>query len=327
MIGLGLSVLAFIYLVIVCGKDEEGYKKSFFIDRMYIEVNLLFMIGLSVFCLELAILTVNQFIYGDLSYKLMKIAANACACIYACIMLALVLSIVRIIKNKELKSHMLINKALRFIYKVLKVILEQLSLCFSNYITFIIVILLLFYTACIGYFGYIGRFVLYGMGLFLFVAYFVMRYLNDLDKIKKGICNIKEGDIDYKIGEVFYKDLNMMKDNINDISVGLKESLNQSLKAERLKTELITNVSHDLKTPLTSIITYTQLLTNMDDLPEEAKDYIAIIDKKSQRLKALTQDLFDISKVDLNTPNSKAPNNSVTFLSSIPNLKSGLSLP
>ena len=65
---------------------------------------------------------------------------------------------------------------------------------------------------------------------------------------------------------------------------------------ERLKTELITNVSHDLKTPLTSIINYTKLLSELENLPEEAKDYIAIIDKKSHRLKVLTQDLFDISK-------------------------------
>ncbi len=69
------------------------------------------------------------------------------------------------------------------------------------------------------------------------------------------------------------------------------------MKAERLKTDLITNVSHDLKTPLTSIINYTQLLSELDNLPEEAKDYIAIISKKSDRLKILTQDLFDISKV------------------------------
>ena len=64
-----------------------------------------------------------------------------------------------------------------------------------------------------------------------------------------------------------------------------------------MKTELITNVSHDLKTPLTSIISYTELLSKVEELPEEAVDYIQIIAKKSNRLKNLTQDLFDISKV------------------------------
>ena len=64
-----------------------------------------------------------------------------------------------------------------------------------------------------------------------------------------------------------------------------------------MKTELITNVSHDIKTPITSIINYTELLSKVDGLPEEAKDYVAVIAKKSDRLKNLTQDLFDISKV------------------------------
>lgn len=88
-----------------------------------------------------------------------------------------------------------------------------------------------------------------------------------------------------------------MSENINDIAKGLDESLSAKLKAERLKTELITNVSHDLKTPLTSIISYTELLSGVEGLPEEAKDYARIIANKSDRLKNLTQDLFDISKV------------------------------
>ena len=79
--------------------------------------------------------------------------------------------------------------------------------------------------------------------------------------------------------------------------------MSAKLKAERLKTELITNVSHDLKTPLTSIISYTELLSGLDDLSEEAKDYVRIIEKKSQRLKTLTQDLFDISKAQSGNEN------------------------
>ena len=73
--------------------------------------------------------------------------------------------------------------------------------------------------------------------------------------------------------------------------------MSAKLKAERMKAELITNVSHDLKTPLTSIINYTELLSQVEGLPEEARDYVHIIAVKNQRLKNLTQDLFDISKV------------------------------
>lgn len=103
--------------------------------------------------------------------------------------------------------------------------------------------------------------------------------------------------IGYKIPELKCDDMKTLAGNINDIAIGLDESVAAKVKAERLKTELITNVSHDLKTPITSIISYTELLSKIEDLPEEAKDYVAVIAKKSDRLKRLTQDLFDISKV------------------------------
>ncbi|MDS8792132.1 histidine kinase dimerization/phospho-acceptor domain-containing protein, partial [Streptococcus pneumoniae] len=68
-------------------------------------------------------------------------------------------------------------------------------------------------------------------------------------------------------------------------------------KSERLKTELITNVSHDLRTPLTSIITYTDLLKNEDLGNEERRKYVDILDRKSERLKVLIEDLFEVSKM------------------------------
>ncbi|MGL4821003.1 MAG: sensor histidine kinase, partial [Bacilli bacterium] len=77
----------------------------------------------------------------------------------------------------------------------------------------------------------------------------------------------------------------------------LQYSQKEQLKSERLKTELITNVSHDLRTPLTSIITYTDLLKSTHITEEERKGYIDIIDKKSKRLKLLIDDLFEVSKM------------------------------
>lgn len=85
--------------------------------------------------------------------------------------------------------------------------------------------------------------------------------------------------------------------NINKINTGLQENVNEILKSERLKTELITNVSHDLKTPLTSIISYVSLLRGMNIENDVAKEYISIIDNKSKRLKVLIDDLFEASKL------------------------------
>ncbi|MGE7918755.1 histidine kinase dimerization/phospho-acceptor domain-containing protein [Viridibacillus sp. NPDC093762] len=85
--------------------------------------------------------------------------------------------------------------------------------------------------------------------------------------------------------------------NLNDLRDGVRTSISEQAKSERLKTELITNVSHDLRTPLTSIITYTDLLKKPNVTEEERHSYIAILDKKSQRLKTLIEDLFEVSKM------------------------------
>lgn len=85
--------------------------------------------------------------------------------------------------------------------------------------------------------------------------------------------------------------------NLNGLRERIKSSHSEQAKSERLKTELITNVSHDLRTPLTSIITYTDLLKNPSITDEERASYIAILDKKSMRLKTLIEDLFEVSKM------------------------------
>ena len=85
--------------------------------------------------------------------------------------------------------------------------------------------------------------------------------------------------------------------NLNNLREGVKVSMTEQAKSERLKTELITNVSHDLRTPLTSIITYTDLLKSQELTEEERQKYVDILDKKSQRLKTLIEDLFEVSKM------------------------------
>ncbi len=85
--------------------------------------------------------------------------------------------------------------------------------------------------------------------------------------------------------------------NLNNLREGVRISMSEQAKSERLKTELITNVSHDLRTPLTSIITYTDLLKKEELSSEERSKYVDILDKKSQRLKTLIEDLFEVSKM------------------------------
>ena len=103
----------------------------------------------------------------------------------------------------------------------------------------------------------------------------------------------KVSDLDIKASS----ELSALAETINTLKNGVIYSQNAQEKSERLKTELITNVSHDLRTPLTSIINYTELLKNKNLAEEEKDGYLAIIDRKSQRLKVLIDDLFEVSKM------------------------------
>ena len=105
-------------------------------------------------------------------------------------------------------------------------------------------------------------------------------------------------------------DLRLQAEDLNNISVGLSGAVDEKMKSERFKAELITNVSHDLKTPLTSIINYVNLLKSTDQTDPKAAEYIEVLDRKSQRLKKLTEDLVEASKASSGAINVvKAPTN------------------
>ena len=125
----------------------------------------------------------------------------------------------------------------------------------------------------------------------------VMWVIKDIDKLADGVKEITKGNLDSKV-EINEKMsvFGELADGINHIGDGLKSAVETSLKDERMKTELITNVSHDLKTPLTSIINYVDLLKKQDMPNEEAKHYVEVLDGKAQRLKQLTEDLVEAAK-------------------------------
>ena len=117
------------------------------------------------------------------------------------------------------------------------------------------------------------------------------------EKINNAIEQIYKGNTNVRLNETEFKgDFKKVATQVNDIAGGLSNAVEEQLKSERLKTELITNVSHDIKTPLTSIINYVDLLKKGDITTEKAAEYLAILDNKSQRLKKLTEDLVEASK-------------------------------
>ena len=193
-------------------------------------------------------------------------------------------------------------KILRWIWKNLKRCKDAVKMIVSKKSSAMSVAALLIYTAAISVCGVLvletgGASVIIGVMLFCVGAFVLANRGGDIDKVRVGAAEIRNGNLNYKISEVKSSDIKALAENINEIGDGLNKTAAAKLKAERLKTDLITNVSHDLKTPLTSIISYTELLSKVDGLPEEAKDYAAVIAKKSESLKNLTQDLFEVSKV------------------------------
>lgn len=135
------------------------------------------------------------------------------------------------------------------------------------------------------------------MGIHVAVGLGLFKITLDYVKLLKGSKAIAQGNIHAKIKLQYpLPVMQEMANTINHIGEGLEKEIQNSLKSERLKTELITNVSHDLKTPLTSIISYIDLLKEEEIENKEAKEYIQILDERSNRLKQLVEDLVDASK-------------------------------
>lgn len=132
-----------------------------------------------------------------------------------------------------------------------------------------------------------------------FIYFIILKNINQVARINREASEIVGGNYKKKIEKTggLYDGI---VDNFNNIGSNLDLAIEDAVKSERLKTELITNVSHDLKTPLTSILNYSDLLSKEDNSREEAREYAKIINEKSNKLKVLIEDLFEVSKASSN---------------------------
>lgn len=137
--------------------------------------------------------------------------------------------------------------------------------------------------------------IIYTVVLFILIKKYYSKIIDKYNTLLEYTNNIAQGNLNTNIEE----DLGIfepMKEKIGSIQTGFKKAVEEELKSQGMKTELISNVSHDLKTPLTSIITYVDLLKDENIDEEKRRQYIDTLDRKSQRLKALIEDLFEMSK-------------------------------
>lgn len=149
------------------------------------------------------------------------------------------------------------------------------------------------------FFG-IGALVVYSIALFFLLRKYLRRIQDQYQLLLEATNELAKGNLNGTIPE----DLGVFepfREEISKIQTGFSKAVDEEVKSTKMKTDLITNVSHDLKTPLTAIITYVDLL-KQEDLPEEErKRYIQILDQKANRLKILIEDLFEISKATSKT--------------------------
>lgn len=199
-------------------------------------------------------------------------------------------SLIKRIKGRNLWKNSLLRVIVRFIYKIYdnrkkttKTVLllcgfflvQGIAVLFRNGVTMLLVLLA-------------------DMGVF----YVVLNGLLLKEKLKKGIEEIALGNMEYQIPLQGLRGENLkLAEMINGIANGFHMAVEEAMKNERLKTDLITNVSHDIKTPLTSIINYVAILTQSDIADPKIQGYLDILEAKAQRLKTLTEDVVEASKV------------------------------
>ena len=312
-----VALALFVYLLFVTGRRPEDEEVHFAtIDRLPVEVNVVLFWSVLGTAAGLNIALMIELLSGsgDLSFLLLPsilffVAAFAFA-------LELTLSLVRLLKAGSLARRSWCIRAFRWCFNKIGVLctgmwhgLGRLRFAFTkallgNYKTRNVVLLFTAYSVVLAFlaaaFAGVGgsffAFVL-GVGWFLAAGYFLIRRIDGFDRIVAALQKMRGGDLSFRLTDMPEGVFAAMAEDLGSLGDGMQAALQNEVRAERMKSELITNVSHDLKTPLTSILSYSDLLSQLELTPEEANDYAKIIHQKSLRLKNLTSDLFDISKV------------------------------
>ena len=205
------------------------------------------------------------------------------------------LSLVRRIKGESLWKNSLCWHGVNFVVQVLKNRKTTTR-------TIILVMSCLIANMAFMLYGTFYKNMLVGIGMPILLqvvaGIYIVRDAVEKSEILDGVGKIVEGNLEYKIPSCnLHQDNMILAEAINNISSGLKTAVEESTRNERMKTDLITNVSHDIKTPLTSIINYVGLIKREDIQNERIQEYVKVLEGKAQRLRHLTEDLVEASKI------------------------------
>ena len=316
-----LWLIGMVWLTVTAGRrpeDEEIHLNGF--DRWYTEIAAGTVIGI---WLAGTIISGTLIANSSLGYSHVVVTVIVICLICGTYTMAWFLigylSLVRRIKAGTLWKNSLIRKVLKWIGKCSGKLVDFARAFSRNTAEKIKVLLVggafLFLQFLIIGCGFTGA------GVFLIIllivdaaaVIFIIRKADGLDLIMDGLKKISDGELQYKIKtDTLTGKQKVMAEYINNIGSGLDAAVENSLKKERMQTELITNVSHDLKTPLTSIINYVDLMKRENPTDPKIQEYLRILDEKSQRLKVLTEDVVEASKAS--TGNIKLEMNDIDFV-------------
>ncbi|WP_304818902.1 histidine kinase dimerization/phospho-acceptor domain-containing protein [uncultured Clostridium sp.] len=295
-----LFIIFFVLLIFSIRYLSKYKVKSKFIEEIINKLKIYpieYKVGVAILAWIMWNITSNiQYSYNN-GYNNYIIRLNLSSIVWLTIIVAIFYFLVRIIIDNYNERTLFSNNITIRIWNYLSDVMKRGSIIRTLLIMtslYIVIGLFLFFMSAVLYIWPIG--VLAGLILTIVYIVLLIKNLVYLDKIMVGVKAGAEGKLNYKIDEKGRGHLRELAHDINNIKEGLKKSVENEMKSENMKTELITNVSHDLKTPLTSIINYIDLLKRENIEPESARDYVSILDKKSQRLKVLIEDLFEASK-------------------------------
>ncbi len=309
IVGKLLFLTGMVYLIYAAGRrpESEGVH-LIWADRIYLDVELALVVP------AIALQVVGVYALWENLYphnpELFYVLASMLIILAALMGIAAGTSAVKRLKRREFLRHTLVGSLFLWAFghpkKLVDTLRQELkkgplalrtALLFALYGGGVVVSVVV--TAILGSnAGFLG--VLMGGGIFLSVnlvaLVFTLKKVAVIKEITAGTERIRSGELAYRIAGTGEPETDALIDSINQMAQGLKASVENEVKAERLKAELVTNVSHDLKTPLTSIINYVDLLKTEGICSENAPRYLEVLDQKSQRLKALTEDLFEAAK-------------------------------
>ena len=308
-----IALVLFVYLLFVTGRkpeDEDVHLVT--IDRLPVEVNVLCFWAVLGTAGGLNLALMGELLNGtnDMSILLVPsilffVAAFAFA-------LELTLSLVRVIKNrsfvKQCWSIRFILWCWRTFIKVCKCIRQSFGklrrMLFRDYKTRNVVLLFTAYSVVLAFlaavFGGVGgSFFVFVLGAVWFLAagYFLIKRITGFERIVDALRRLRAGDLGFKLTDMPEGVFAEMAEDINSLGDGMQAALQNEVRAERMKSELITNVSHDLKTPLALIGGYAEAIAQ-DISPEENARYLAAIEQETARMNGLVREMLDYTRLD-----------------------------